>query len=151
MISKFWSASLAVAVVVVAGVHSWREPDAPAAHGEAAVEVLARDQALMRAIEARGRNVAVQGQGTVIRVLSDDVRGSRHQRFILRIAAGNTILIAHNIDLAPRVPELKVGDLVSFSGEYVWNEKGGVVHWTHHDPSGDSPGGWLRHEGKLYR
>lgn len=151
MISKFSLAILVIAVVVVGGVHSWREPDAPVAHGEAAGEVLGRDQALTRAIEARGRDVAVQGQGTVIRILADDVRGSRHQRFILRIAPGTTILIAHNIDLAPRVPELKAGDLVSFSGEYVWNEKGGVVHWTHHDPGGGGQGGWLRHAGKLYR
>ena len=78
----------------------------------------------------------VSGTGTVERVLSDDNDGSRHQRFILRLSSGRTLLIAHNIDLAPRVSSIKVGDTVSFYGEYEPNEKGGVIHWTHHDPQG---------------
>ncbi|QOY51204.1 DUF3465 domain-containing protein [Candidatus Sulfurimonas baltica] len=40
--------------------------------------------------------------GDVIRVLSDDNTGSRHQRFIIRLSSGQTLLIAHNIDLAPK-------------------------------------------------
>ena len=30
-------------------------------------------------------------------------------------------------------------------------ERGGVLHWTHHDPDGRRPGGWLEHEGRRYR
>ena len=36
----------------------------------------------------------------------------------------------------PRIADVKVGDTVSFFGEYVWNEQGGLIHWTHHDPAG---------------
>lgn len=93
----------------------------------------------------------VQGQGTVSRILADDNNGSRHQRFILRVPPGKTLLVAHNIDLAPRIPSLRVGDTVSFFGEYEWNEKGGVIHWTHHDPQGRHPGGWLEHDGQRYQ
>jgi hypothetical protein len=75
-------------------------------------------------------NTQVRGAGVVERTLSDDNDGSRHQRFILRLASGQTLLVAHNIDLAPRVANLRTGDTVEFSGEYEWNEKGGVVHWT---------------------
>jgi Protein of unknown function (DUF3465). len=51
--------------------------------------------------------------------LPDDEQGSRHQRFILRLASGRTLLVAHNIDLAPRIDGLQVGDQVAFSGEYI--------------------------------
>lgn len=92
----------------------------------------------------------VRGSGRVTRVLSDDNDGSRHQRFIVEVAPGRTVLIAHNIDLAPRVPSISVGDTVSFYGEYEWNDRGGVIHWTHHDPRGTHPGGWIEHKGRRY-
>ena len=88
--------------------------------------------------------------GTVVRVLSDDNDSSRHQRFILELANGHTLLIAHNIDLAPRVPNLKSGDTVHFSGQYEDNDRGGFVHWTHHDPQQQHIGGWLQHNGNVY-
>lgn len=88
--------------------------------------------------------------GSVERVLPDDDEGSRHQRFILRLASGHTLLVAHNIDLADRVP-LRRGAHVGLRGEYEWNEEGGVIHWTHHDPAGNRPGGWIELEGVRYR
>lgn len=93
----------------------------------------------------------ISGRGQVVKLLADDNKGSRHQRFILRLASGQTLLVAHNIDLAPYLEQLKVGDTVEFSGEYVWNNKGGVLHWTHHDPRGRHVGGWLRHQSRQYQ
>ena len=106
---------------------------------------------LQRVIAERRSATQVRGVGTVIRVLSDDNDGSRHQRFILRIPTGESLLIAHNIDLAPRVAGLNVGDTVSFYGEYEWNDRGGVIHWTHHDPRGTHEGGWVEHNGRRYQ
>lgn len=108
------------------------------------------DGLLQQAYEARQSDLQIQGSGTVIRVLSDDTKGSRHQRFILRLDNRQTILIAHNIDLAPRIPNLKVGDSVEFYGEYEWNNKGGVIHWTHLDPRNNHEHGWLKHRGRRY-
>jgi hypothetical protein len=91
------------------------------------------------------------GSGVVIKILPDDLHGSRHQKFILRLSSGQTILISHNIDLAHRVDSIREGDTVEFFGEYEWNSKGGVVHWTHHDPSGSNRSGWLKHNGSAYQ
>ena len=95
--------------------------------------------------------IQVAGAGTVIRILSDDNEGGRHQRFIVELASGQTLLVAHNIDVAPRVSSLSKGDAVEFSGVYEWNDEGGVVHWTHHDPDGQHVDGWLKHNGFTYQ
>jgi len=92
----------------------------------------------------------VRGEGVVINVLADDNYGSRHQRFILRLASGQTVLVAHNIDLAPRVDGLQEGDRVAFYGEFEWNDKGGVIHWTHKDKRGSHADGWLERAGQRY-
>jgi hypothetical protein len=93
----------------------------------------------------------VQGSGMVLRVLADDNEGSRHQRFILELNSGRTALVAHNIDLAPRISSLSTGDIVEFYGEFEPSEQGGVIHWTHHDPQGRHVGGWLQHKGQRYQ
>lgn len=100
--------------------------------------------------ESRSSDQVVEVLGTVQRILSDDNEGSRHQRFIVRLSTGRTLLVAHNIDLADRVP-LRLGDTVSLRGEYEWNDQGGLIHWTHHDPAGERPGGWVEHAGRRYR
>ena len=83
------------------------------------------------------------------RLLTDDNDGSRHQRIILQLKSHDTLLVAHNIDLAKRVP-LGMGDRIRFRGMYEWNELGGLVHWTHHDPHGVEDGGWIRYRSKTY-
>jgi hypothetical protein len=104
-----------------------------------------------RAFEQHLSRVQVRGTGSVARILPDDEDGSRHQRFILRMDSGPSVLFAHNIELAGRIPGLAVGERVEFSGEYAWNEKGGVVHWTHRDPAGRHQAGWIKVAGVLYR
>ncbi len=107
-------------------------------------------QALQAAYASRSSDVLVRGSGTVVKVLPDDTKGSAHQRFILEVGSNHTVLVAHNIDLAPRIDGLRRGDKVEFAGEYEWNAQGGVLHWTHHDPAGRHPGGYLRHQGRRY-
>jgi hypothetical protein len=45
---------------------------------------------------------------------------------------------------------LKVGDEVSFFGEYDYSEQGGTIHWTHHDPARKHVSGWLEWKGRTY-
>lgn len=108
---------------------------------------------VVAAMNARRSDVMVSVTAEVVRVLGDDNEGSRHQRFLLGIddegATHGTVLVAHNIDLAERVP-LDEGDVVRVRGEYEWNEKGGVIHWTHHDPKGWREGGWIELGGERY-
>ena len=101
--------------------------------------------ALTDLFRSRRSNVEVETGGRVVRLLPDDRQGSPHQRFLLRVAGGTTVLVAHNIDLAPRV-SLAPGDSVELRGEYEWNPKGGVIHWTHPDPEGRHADGWIRRQ-----
>ncbi|MDJ0807722.1 MAG: DUF3465 domain-containing protein [Gammaproteobacteria bacterium] len=106
---------------------------------------------LQTAYANRQSGVQVKGYGVVTKILTDDLEGSRHQRFILKLESGQSLLVAHNIDLAPRIFNLRTGDAVEFYGEYEWNDKGGVIHWTHHDPNHRHVAGWLKHGGKTYQ
>lgn len=96
-------------------------------------------------------NSEVEGKGTVVKILNDDNIGSRHQRFILRLDSGQTVLVAHNIDLAPRIELINEDDTIVFKGVYVSNDKGGVIHWTHRDPQERHEDGWLKRNGKIYQ
>ena len=111
----------------------------------------ATGQLLANAYQNQQSNVQVSGKGRVIHILPDDNRGSRHQKFLLELPSGQTLLISHNIDVAARINSLREGDTVEFYGEYEWNPQGGVVHWTHHDPGGRHEHGWLKHKGTDYQ
>jgi hypothetical protein len=95
--------------------------------------------------------IEVCGSGTVAKVLREDTEGSRHQRFLVRLPSGQTLLVAYNLDLAPRIEGLRPGSPIEFMGEYEWNRQGGVLHWTHHDPAGHHASGWIRYGGRQYQ
>lgn len=142
LLSLLLLACIVIGVRYIAGQLGGEEkPDAATVSGE---------RAILEGFESRSSGFVVESGGTVERILDDDRKGARHQRFVLRLGSGHTVLISHNIDLAPRAPVGR-GDFVEFRGQYEWNERGGVIHWTHHDPRGQRPGGWLRHDGRLYR
>ncbi len=115
------------------------------------LSIYSNDEAFDRAFKNHASNLQIGGSGTVIQVLPDDTKGSRHQKFIVQLGSGQTLLIAHNIDLAPRIDTLTEGDQIKFYGEYEWNARGGIIHWTHHDPSGAHVAGWLEHNGEKYQ
>lgn len=136
-------------ILILAGIASLVWPEWFTSPGTSTVQVDDHTR-IIQAFENQQSDVQVLGSGRVSRLLSDDNEGSRHQRFIVELSSGHTLLISHNIDLAPRIDALRQGDQVSFYGEYEWNPQGGVVHWTHHDPRGRHPGGWIDHAGVRY-
>jgi hypothetical protein len=139
---------LSFVVILFVAYYAWNDPglqdhiDIPDSSGGSLIA---------EAFENQQSDLQVRGSGEIIKVLADDNDGSRHQRLLLRLDSGQTLLIAHNIDLAPRITSPNSGDSVEFFGEYEWNQKGGVVHWTHHDPKGRHVSGWLKHNGKTYQ
>lgn len=105
---------------------------------------------IIQAQQAHAEKCWVTVQAMVFKLLPEDTRPPRHQRFLLKLDNGTTVLVAHNTDLAPSVP-ISPGDVVTIRGEYIRNEKGGVLHWTHHDPQGREEGGWIDFNGQRFR
>jgi hypothetical protein len=139
---------LALCVIAALALYQYygAAPDVPSAHSTSTP-----DSPATQSSAAWRAGQWVELSGTVQRLLSDDNEGSRHQRFILRLAQHQrTLLVAHNIDLAERVP-LQRGDNVRLRGRYESNDRGGVIHWTHHDPQGFNSGGWIEYQGVRYQ
>lgn len=95
-------------------------------------------------------SIQVLASGVVKIILDDDLDGDAHQKFILELQSGQTLLVTHNIDLAPRVDDISVGAAIYVYGEYIWNSEGGLVHWTHKDPDGEHEDGWIVFDGVKY-
>lgn len=142
---------LLVVLLVVAYFSSNQSRVKPPQRDDTQTTATDSDQILSAAFENHRRNVEVQGSGKVARILPDDTEGLRHQKFILRLASGQELLVAHDIDFADRIPDLEKGDVIEFRGEYEWNPQGGVLHWTHRDSKGRHPDGWLKHNGQIYQ
>jgi hypothetical protein len=112
-------------------------------HDNAAVE---------RAFAEKRSTLEVTAQGVVTSVLTDDSGASGvHQRFIIRLAGSTqTVLVDNNITIGQRAPVL-LGNDVFVHGEYVWNDQGGLIHFTHHDPARTHEGGWIELSGIRYQ
>jgi Protein of unknown function (DUF3465) len=96
--------------------------------------------------------VEVTAEGAVTSVLADDSGPSgTHQRFIIRLAgATQTVLVDNNVTIGQRVPVHPADDVV-VHGEYIWNDQGGLIHFTHHDPAPAHEGGWIELKGVRYQ
>ncbi|MGB7249223.1 MAG: DUF3465 domain-containing protein, partial [Phormidesmis sp.] len=138
---KFLGGTLGIVPVLAAPSYLYRNSQA---------EVMG-SRAVLDAFKNRQSNLIVENvSGAIEALLPDDNEGSRHQRFIIRIGRNQTVLIVHNIDMAPRISRLQKGDRVSVKGEYEWNDRGGLIHWTHRDPRSTHEDGWIDHNRVRY-
>jgi hypothetical protein len=75
---------------------------------------------------------------------------AEHEAFNVRSDDGRNLEVVDNVKLAPRVP-VAVGDHIAIQGELIPDAKPGpLVHWTHHDPAGRHPDGYIDLDGKRY-
>lgn len=108
------------------------------------------NDAVASAFRAKQSDVFIEVEGRVVHILPLDNVGKRHQNFLFELANKITLKVSHNIDLAPMLPNLRKGQRLRIRGEYEYNDKGGVLHWTHHDPANRHPHGWIEMNGKKY-
>ncbi|MBC5809786.1 MAG: DUF3465 domain-containing protein [Candidatus Eremiobacteraeota bacterium] len=70
-----------------------------------------------------------------------------HEGFLLHLRGagghGLTVRVETNVDITGPVA-VHAGDAVEVRGEYVYDARGGLIHYTHHDPRLRHPGGYLR-------
>ena len=144
LIAAFLLAAFLLAAGPALGAQGVATPPRPSARAQASAP--ADEARLMDAARRHARNVPVEVTGVVTKLLRDDTFGIAHQKFLIR-AAGLSILVAHNLDLAARVA-VQPGDTIRVRGEYVWNAQGGVLHWTHRDPRGRHPAGFIEVRGQ---
>jgi hypothetical protein len=108
------------------------------------------DRQILQAQQQHLIKSEVTGRAPVQELLPDDLEGLKHEKFLLRLSNGSTVLVAHDISYAPRVP-LQEGDFIVIHGEYIWNQKGGLIHWTHRSDSPRHEGGWIDFKGTRYQ
>lgn len=144
-----WKQGIVLFIVIICGLYSTLENTGSEPVTKSQTHQLNFRSEFKQLVENRISGEVVEVTAKVYKILTDDNVGNRHQRFLVNIQ-GVSVLIAHNIDLAPRVP-VRESDEVIIKGEYEWNDKGGVIHWTHHDPKKWHEDGWIEHKGKKYK
>jgi len=137
---RFW---LLIAFAIVAYAASYYDPTSTTQSGFT--------PSLQDAYTRQQSDVQLEITGFITKLLPDDNEGTRHQKFIVKTPSGLTVLIAHNIDLAPRIEKLQKGKSITLYGEYEWSQRGGILHWTHHAPNGNHPDGWIDYQGRRYQ
>ncbi len=107
------------------------------------------DAEAIRAQQLQLVKVPITVTAPVKKMLKYDDKGLPHEKFLMVLSNGTTLLVAHDTKMAPYVP-VQPGDTVTVHGEFIWNEKGGLIHWTHHSDTPKHQGGYIDFNGKRY-
>jgi hypothetical protein len=110
--------------------------------------------AVYDAWRAQRSHVEVTADGSVARVLGlRQGPTGLHEGFLLHLRGaeghGLTVRVEDNVDITGRIP-LVSGDDVEVRGEYIYDPRGGLIHYTHHDPRGHHSSGYVRVNGRVY-
>jgi hypothetical protein len=111
------------------------------------------DNAHVCALYASGTSDAeVVAQGTVLGVLgTHNGPSGEHEGFLLKLTQQCDLMlrVETNVDITGPVP-LRAGETVTVKGQFEDDPGGGVIHWTHRDPSGRHVAGYVLAGGKYY-
>lgn len=108
------------------------------------------DSDIIRAVNDQRRVDFVEGGNMVVqKILPDDRNGLRHQKWVVRLSNGKQMDAVYNLDMCPRV-KIKEGDKIAMGGQFIWTNKGALLHWLHHDPRGNRPDGFVYANGQFY-
>lgn len=111
---------------------------------------IANDSDIVRAVNDQRRVDYVEGGGLVVtKILPDDNRGLKHQKWLVRLSNGITMQAVYNSDMCPRVP-VKAGDVIGMGGQFIWTKSGALLHWLHGDPKKRRPDGFVYVNGKYF-
>ncbi|HVA27168.1 MAG TPA: DUF3465 domain-containing protein, partial [Candidatus Baltobacteraceae bacterium] len=106
-----------------------------------------------RAYASHFSRVEVVAAGRVTRLLGSapGIR-SPHEGFLMRLDSpcGIVVRVESNQNFTGVIP-LKIGDRINVKGEYEFYAQGGVIHWTHPDPTGHHPGGYVEVGKRVYQ
>ena len=98
--------------------------------------------------------IEVTASGSVAKVLGTR-RGPSgyHTGFLLHLRGaegrGLTVRVEDNVDLTGPLP-VRAGDDAEVRGEYIYDPRGGLIHYTHRDPRGRHAGGYVRLNNRMY-
>lgn len=115
----------------------------------------AGNRQIYEAWRAGRSKVEVQATGSIARILGErSGESGPHQGFLLHLTGpgghGLTVRIESNLALIRAFPALRDGEAAVVRGEYEFDRRGGVIHWTHHDPRGRHPAGFVEVGGRRY-
>ncbi len=100
--------------------------------------------------QQRGGSV-VSSLGRIAKLLEDQKSPYAAQVILIRLSSGRKLLIKHNIEKSTRLPNLMVGEMLTFSGTYSWNSKGGMILSTYQHPEQPQRSGWLKYQDVTYQ
>jgi Protein of unknown function (DUF3465) len=110
------------------------------------------DPAVCAAYSAGRSGAEVVASGKVTQIYGvRPGRSSPHEGFLVRLDSGCRLVVRVevNTDFTGAIP-LQRNEQVVVKGEYEYYPRGGVVHWTHHDPRGRHENGYVVAAGRMY-
>lgn len=113
----------------------------------------AANSAVYAAFESGTSRVEVSATGIVTRTMGMRTgRSGTHEGFLMQADGkrGLVLRVEDNVDITGPIP-LRNGQHVIVRGEYEYYPRGGVIHWTHHDPAGRHENGYVEVAGKRYQ